>query len=55
MIMKKKQYIFPLTEVTTINLSGVILTSPGGGDSTPLPPVHPGAYSPRPRIAAPVF
>ncbi len=51
MIMKKKQYIFPLTEVTTINLSGVILTSPEGG-STPPPPIHPGA--PKRRVA-PVF
>ena len=49
--MEKKVYMSPLTELATINLSGVILTSPEGG-STPPPPVHPGA--PKRRVA-PVF
>ena len=51
--MEKKVYMSPLTELATINLSGVILTSPpSSGDITPPPPSHPGA--PKRRVA-PVF
>ena len=39
--MKKKLYIIPLTEVASVKMSGVILTSPEPSVAGPQPPQGP--------------
>lgn len=51
-VMNKKQYIFPLTEVANVNMSGAVLTgSPTDEWSMDSNPSHPGA----PKRRTPVF
>ena len=51
LVMEKKIYISPLTEVAKVNMSTVVLAGSPPDGVDPTPPIHPGA----PRLQAPVL